>query len=112
MWTRRPPGIRSTAPITLTDNGTVENNNITSAGVGILVVDSQDVVARFNLLTPNNWPQEMLVGIWLESSERVDASSNNMWYYRIGVLAIDCEECMWLDNDCFDAETNELVIKT
>ena len=76
------------------------------------MVDSQDVVARFNLLTPNNWPQEMLVGIWLESSERVDASSNNMWYYRIGVLAIDCEECTWLDNDCFDAETNELVIKT
>ena len=80
------------------DNVTVERNNMTSVSVGILVLDSQDVVARFNQLAPYGWPGEDLVGIWLESSLRVDASNNSIHYYRVGVLVVDCEDCTLLDN--------------
>jgi parallel beta-helix repeat protein len=94
------------------DNVTVQRNNVSSVGVGVVVSDSQDVVVGHIDLHAWEMPEEHLAGIWLESSKRVEASHNTINSYRIGILVVQCEDCTWVDNRYLSVGTEVLIDTT
>lgn len=94
------------------DNVTAERNNVSSIGVGVIVSDSRDVIVGSIYLRAWEVPEEHFVGIWLESSKRVEASDNTIHSYRVGVLVVECEDCTWEDNRYLYVGTEVLIDTT
>ena len=92
------------------DNITIEYNNMSSDS-GIILRDSQDVLIRFNRIFAIDWerPDVHLIGIFLESSLRVEVSNNSMKDCSVGLLVIDCEEWTASSNTFFRVGLEELV---